>query len=270
MSRFAADWLALREPADHAALNAALRARLVAQFDPRATIRVVDLGSGRGSNMRALAPAMPMPQDWVLVDNDGGLLVEAAAELGRSPMEERINVDYLLADLASDDLTPLVAGADLVTASAFFDLASQAFIERLAAAIARAGATIYATLTYDGMADFHPPHAADEEIRAAFNRHQRSDKGFGPAAGPAATGALARALSAHGYSVEQAASPWRLDATHAALRAELEQGIADAAIEEGSVSGDLGRDWLRHRAGAGAAAVTIIGHRDLLATPRLA
>jgi spermidine synthase len=79
VSRFALDWLALREPVDHAARNRVILAQVAAAFSDRDSVRVVDLGSGAGSTLRALAPHLPPGQSWTLVDNDADLLAAAAA-----------------------------------------------------------------------------------------------------------------------------------------------------------------------------------------------
>jgi hypothetical protein len=73
--RFAADWLALREPFDHAARSLALARRLTERLPKRP--RLVDLGAGTGSMFRFLAPIIGRGQDWVLVDADAASLDEA-------------------------------------------------------------------------------------------------------------------------------------------------------------------------------------------------
>ena len=54
LSGFAPDWLALREPYDHAARSAALADRFAAAVG--ATPHLIDLGCGTGANLRYLAP----------------------------------------------------------------------------------------------------------------------------------------------------------------------------------------------------------------------
>ena len=79
MTGFSADWLALREPADHRARDPATLTRVVAHLARLALPEIVDLGCGSGSNLRALAPRLGARQRWRLVDNDAALL-DAARE----------------------------------------------------------------------------------------------------------------------------------------------------------------------------------------------
>ena len=153
MSGFSAQWLALREPADRAARNAPLAARLsdlMAAYDP---IRITDLGAGTGSNLRASAELFGPRQDWTLLDHDAGLLKAARADLSawaEQAEEEgdwlvlhkggrRIRVACRTGDLAAQPELVRAASPHLVTASAFFDLASAAWIARFADEVAQAG-----------------------------------------------------------------------------------------------------------------------------------
>lgn len=265
MSGFSPDWLALREPADHAAINAEVRAACVRAFAGRDAIRIIDLGCGTGSNLRSLAPALGLRQHWTLVDHDAALL-----DVAKSRADEiaglNVEITYKQADLSNADWGTLIRDADLVTASALFDLVSVPFTERMAGEIAACGSAFYTVLTYDGVAAFLPEHPADRAMREAFNQHQQMNKGFGAAAGPGATEALASAFRQHGYVVQRGKSPWVLDALRSGLRHELERGWAAAVRETGLVPGDTIDDWFTHRRRA-PSAVTMVGHEDLLALP---
>src|SRR4051812_3168779 len=72
-----ASWLALREPADVAARSAALADAVAARLGGVRPLRIVDLGTGTGSNVRYFAPRLPDGQEWLIVDRDPGLLAEA-------------------------------------------------------------------------------------------------------------------------------------------------------------------------------------------------
>jgi hypothetical protein len=277
---FSAEWLALREPCDHAALNPEVRAALTRRFSDRSDISVVDLGAGAGSNLRGTFSALPVRQNWTLVDYDPRLLASArerltdwadAASNAEDALKLRKNgielrVSFRQADLAKGGYSSVVSGADLVTAAALFDLVSVASIERLAEALAANGQTFFTVLTYDGHARWSPTHAADDAIRGAFNTHQKTDKGFGAAAGPGGTSALAKAFYARGYRLLRGTSPWIVDRRYGSLRDELDRGFAGAAVESGQVPRELANQWLANRLGRDDA-VSVIGHEDLLAIP---
>ncbi|MCK0207976.1 class I SAM-dependent methyltransferase [Starkeya koreensis] len=278
MSGFDAGWLALREPADHAARNAEVAAAVGAHFAGRAALTIVDLGCGSGSNLRALAPLLPARQHWHLVDGDPALLAEARHRLAGWADSVReangglrldrggraIRVTFERADLTARDLHFHDIAPDLVTAAALFDLVSAGWLERLVAASATRRRALYAVLNYDGAACWEPSSPLDTAIRDAFNRHQRGDKGFGPALGPDACDALAELLARHGYRVRQGASPWRLGPADGALIAAVSAGVAVAACEMEPGRSDAFADWGRARAEATGA---VIGHRDIFAVP---
>ena len=247
MSGFSADWLALRAGADDRARNAALHAAFLDALPP--SPRLLDLGSGTGSTARALA--VPGAA-WTLVDNDPALLTEAQAALPDAQVVE--------GDLAADLDTIMARETDAITASALFDLVSEDWIARFARAAG--GRIVYAALTYDGTESWSPEHPTDLAVARAFDRHQRGDKGFGPAAGPRGAAVLAQALEAEGYAVTLAPSPWRLErARDGALMDALATGIAGAAAEAGCDAAQA-EAWREARL---AATRCTTGHLDLLA-----
>ncbi|MFC0199169.1 class I SAM-dependent methyltransferase [Paracoccus rhizosphaerae] len=251
---FSAQWLALREPADQKARDPALLTRAVAAAGPAPVI--LDLGCGTGSTVRALAPHLPETARWHLVDNDPLLLDQASAEA-----PGRVQVHEL--DLAQLDALPL-EGVTLVTASALLDLMPAAWIEDLAAILAAAGLPFYAALSYDGIMSWEPALPKDHDVTRAFNDHQRSDKGLGPALGPDAGTVAATIFRAAGFNVQQAISPWRIAAEAVPLHRALVEGIADAAGQAGQ---PMAAEWGRARAGMASESRCLIGHLDLLALP---
>jgi len=281
MSGFSAEWLDLREAADRAARDAALRDSVARAFAHREHLAIVDLACGSGSNLRGLAEFLPARQRWRLVDHDPALLAAASARLvaWADAAEEgaetlvlakggrRIEVEFLGADLSAGAAAALDGEIDLMTSAAFFDLVSAHWLERFAAEIAARRLPLYALLSYSGEEAWTPPHAADAEMLAAFHRHQARDKGFGAAAGPRAASLLQEALERRGFAVETAPSPWRLGASQAALIEALADGSAAAVAETGEVSARTIEHWRRARR---AAVGCEIGHLDLLARPAAA
>lgn len=277
MSGFSAEWLALREPADHAARDRDLLAATAAAIAGKEPLRVLDLGCGAGSNLRAMAPVLGPHQYWRLVDHDPALL-GAAREALRGwadavPVEDtdgmvlsaagrRIAVTFERRDLSAG-VGPLLDGPiDLVTAAALFDLVSPAWIDAFVGAVAGRGLPFYTALTYDGREAWEPPHAEDAAIHAAFLAHQGRDKGFGPSAGPRAAALLADGFRHAGYAVREADSPWRLAEADAALIAMLAEGIADAVAETGEVALERVAAW---RAARRSVRRCLVGHVDILA-----
>ncbi|QIB32440.1 class I SAM-dependent methyltransferase [Ancylobacter pratisalsi] len=276
MSGFDADWLALREPVDHASRNKEVGEQVRRHFQDRPSLAIVDLGCGTGSNLRALAPLLPALQRWHLIDGDDALLSKARRVLGgwadrasetatgiRLHKDGReIDVRFECADLTVRDLDFSDVGAELVTCAALFDLVSAPWLERLVARSAHRRLPLYAVLNYDGAARWRPDDPLDARVIAAFNRHQRGDKGFGPALGPTASATLGQILSRHGYAIWSGDSPWQLTRNEAGLIAALTDGFAGAATEIEPEGRQAFADWASAR--AKAEAVTI-GHQDLFA-----
>ena len=278
---FSASWLALREGADHRSRDVGLMGKVEAGIAGKKLVRVVDLGSGTGSNLRATAPRLGPQQEWTLVDYDPALLEQAAKVLSEWADEARavgdqlvlikngmnIGVKFRIADLNKELEEVLSSAPDIVTASALFDLISEKWMRSFAKALATTRARFYTVLTYDGRDDFEPAHPQDHAVIKAFGTHQKRDKGFGMAAGPRAASTLVRVLRNEGYEVDTADSPWVLTSDDIALVAPLLDGLAGAVRETGLVAPADLADWLAFRqkvAGEAGSAITT-GHTDILA-----
>ena len=257
MSGFSAEWLALREPADSAARSEPVTTFVAASLAARSTLRIVDIGTGTGANVRYLAGRLPRPQDWQLIDADEHLLATARAQLG-STIETRL-MD--LRQLGVDTFE----GRDLVTASALLDLVSDAWLRCFVHACRRAGAAVLTALNYDGRFTCSPVDNDDAFVRDLVNRHQRTDKGFGPALGPEAGTRAELLLSEAGYSVRRELSDWSLDARHLPMQAQLIDGWAAAACEIDPSAASRVREWQERRLSHIASRVSTIrvGHDDV-------
>jgi hypothetical protein len=265
MSGFSIDWLALREPYDLRARNPAVLDAVAAFLRARSRVRIVDLASGTGSTLRALGPHLPARQHWRLIDNDPGLLKHATA----MTLAGDVAVVAVPLNLAGDLDATLGGAIDLVATSALLDLVSETWLDRLTVAVAARSIPFYAALSYDGRIAFAPSDPFDAAIVAAVNAHQRTDKGFGPALGPAAVAFAIARLEALGYSVVHGVSDWTMGPDDREMQTELLVGWARAAQDMGTMSQADIATWLgRRRAAlaAGRASLTV-GHIDFFSTP---
>ncbi len=279
MSGFSAQWLALREPADHRSVNRDVRAAFVNDMAALDRVSLIDIGCGSGSHLRSLSPHLGPRQFWRLVDYDAALLAAARENLGRWADKaldhgdnivlfqgsREIEVAFLQADLSADLSRLRDIECDAVTAAAFFDLVSAEWIAHFATAMAARRKKLYTVLTYDGREIWTPPLNTDAVMLAAFHAHQATDKGFGAAAGPHATQALANGFRQHGYDVMTGPSPWLLSQNDRELLGELAKGSAGAVAQTGKLPPEIISQWLAARLNAAACET---GHLDLYARPR--
>lgn len=269
MSGFSEDWLDCRESVDLRSRHRRLLDLLASHLRDR-PVKVLDLGAGTGSNLRALAPFLGAEQKWTLVDNDTKLLLSALEKLNARHAqtweamvgESRLEITLCERDLARAFSTDELRGFSVVTASALFDLYSKEAILALVDSLADLNIGFYTALTYNGSQSWEPSHAADEEMLRAFLLHQKRDKGLGAAAGPDATALLAEKFATKGYVVDIAQSPWILDLGDRKLLQSLEAGMLQAVDETGEVSAEIMADWISVRRTR-----AIVGHTDLLAWP---
>lgn len=262
---FSRDWLALREPYDARARNASVLDAVIASVADKASIRIVDLACGTGSMMRALAPKIPAPQHWQLVDNNLSLLARA------SEMNPSVGVTFstIPIDIGYDLEAALDGPVDLVTTSALLDLVSEPWLERLVTEIGVRKIPFYAALSYDGRIEMSPHHLHDGAIVAAMNAHQRGDKGFGPALGPTAASIAIARFESLGYCVVHGAADWRFDATDRDIQRETFSGWATAARELDNLPLAHIVEWLtfrRDEIAAGRSSLRV-GHIDFFAAP---
>ena len=265
MTAFSAEWLALREPYDLRARNASVLAALAHAIADRAALAIVDLACGAGATSRAISRHLAPAQSWRLVDNDLDLLARAPS----SGSIAAKNVTAVAVDIARELEAALADPVDLVTTSALLDLVSADWLALFAKEIAARGLLAYAALTYDGRIAFEPADPLDAALVVAVNRHQRGDKGFGPALGPTAAFAAIMRFEALGYSVVHGQSDWRLGPGDSAIQRDLLAGWAAAARETGNLASSDIDGWLARRRGhvaAGRSSISV-GHCDFFAHP---
>jgi hypothetical protein len=170
-------------------------------------------------------------------------------------------------DVADLTNAAIFDGRKLVTASALLDLVSEEWLGGLAARCRdHASAALFA-LNYDGRIRCSPVDDEDERVRALVNRHQRTDKGFGGALGPAATETAERLFLGAGYRVRVEPSDWLLSPDERSLQRALVDGWAQAAAEMAPDQSETIERWRTRRLGHvehGRSRLQV-GHQDLAA-----
>lgn len=280
-----AEWLRLREAADWEARSPRLVQQVIDAIGSVDTLRVLDLATGTGSNVRYLAERLPGRQRWLVVDRSPDLLALvtertaswAAArgyqcQAGATGLRVRhdsldCEIETLQRDLRVLD-AGLFAARHLVTASALLDLVSESWLRSLAAHCRDAGAAALFALTYNGASSCSPVEPEDELVRELLNQHQHTDKGLGGvAAGPDAVACAERSFIEVGYQVRVEPTDWNLGAAEADMQRYLVGDWARAAAE---LSPDprisSWRDRRLAHIGAGRSRI-VVRHHDLAAWP---
>jgi Methyltransferase domain len=264
MPRVSSGWLALREAADAAARSDDLLAAVSRGLASRPRPVIHDLGCGTGAVGRWLAPRLPRPQHWVMYDRDPALLecVPAAVACAHVTVQTR---QHDVTELTVDDLV----GADLVTASALFDLLTAEEVARIVAACAGAGCPTLVTISVVGRVTLDPPELLDAPIGAAFDAHQRRVVSGRRLLGPDAVGAIRTAFARQGVATLVRPSPWRLGADDADLLSEWFGGWLDAACEQAPKLAGPAAAYARRRMRqiAEGRLTATVHHVDLLALP---
>jgi hypothetical protein len=280
------DWLSLREPADRAARSQAVTQTVLDAIDPGAPVRVLDLATGTGANVRYIVDRLRGRQHWLCIDRDPALLAELPARMsswgtGRGYEVEahasgclirgeglECRVETRQGDLGALEDGAIFTGRHLVTASALLDLVSVRWLRVLASRCRSVGASALFALTYDGRSACSPVEHEDDIVRDLMNRHQKTDKGLGgPAAGPDAADRVERCFVDAGYLVHRAPSDWTLEPADAPLQRMLIEGWAEAAAEMAPDLASAIAGWRLRRLGHVAAGRSrvVVSHSDVCA-----
>lgn len=254
METFQADWLTLRRPYDETARSKALAQQFLAALPAEAVI--ADLAAGKGHNAKYLNGLAERSLNWRLLDADAQLLA-LAQQNGFSGIVKT--------DLRDFSTQHLYTAAQGITASAFFDLVSHAWLTEFIGHMPRV--PLLFALTANGVWDWSPDHPDDTAIMAAFEKDHKKIKDFGPALGSTAATALPGLLSAAGFSVACETADWELGAADGNMLSVLVTAMAN--IAEKSLTSERAVRWRddRRRQIAQGTLGLRVGHVDVLALP---
>ncbi len=285
MGKTLASWLQIREPSDAAARSSSVTRALVHAVASSDPVRVLDLGTGTGANVRYLMPHLPQRQHWLIADRDAALLALvpdrmsswAAAHVLRVDVHSNgctidgaqltCEIETRTMDLGRlEDDDTLFEGRHVVTASALLDLTSEQWLTTLARQCHDVGAAALFALSHNGWFTCTPAEPQDELVRDLLNRHQRTDKGLGgPAAGADAAAFATRRFTDIGYHVRTERSDWMLGSSENELQRRLVDGWGDAATALMPDAADAIERWrLRRHAHIDTnRSQIVVGHIDI-------
>jgi len=280
-------WLTLRERVDGEARSTRLTRLVADQLTVHDPLHVIDLATGKGSNVRYLLQHLPVRrQEWLAIDRSETLLAQLVGtmflwapsrgyEVERQGSgciirgdERECHLETRQLDVGGLESAEVFAGRHLVTASALLDLVSEDWLRSLAAHCRSAKASALFTITYNGRSSCWPKESEDDFVLDLFNRHQRTDKGLGgPAAGPTAVECAVRCFGEAGYHVEREPSDWMLGPEEDALQRQLIEGWAEAATEIAPDAASTIAEWRLRRVAHvddGRSRI-VVGHDDVAA-----
>lgn len=283
---FSAEWLQLREPADHRARSTLLTQLLLDWRRDKERMNIIELGAGTGSNLRYLCPLLGHQQHWTLFDHDQSLLEQLPHLLTPWAQQQGIHIlatretirlesdtfsaqiHWQQKDLANELNAIAQDKVHLITASALLDLTSAAWLEQLARLCIDKHCASLFVLNYDGTLQWHEKLPDDELLNQLLNEHQLTDKGFGNALGPQAHHYIAEQLRRAQHVTTQSGN-WVLDQQQSALQNELLTGWVKAAMEQDTTRKPVIQAWAESRRLAikQGHSYLSVGHTDVLSLP---
>ena len=283
-------WLAHRYACDAEARHPEIEHKFLAFFEQHQTaLKVVDVGSGTGANVRYYFDHIPHAQEWTLIEQNGSLRDECRRSLAAFAKEQGYDWQerddtFRLADAQKTATIRLVPGriehieqladlsqTDVVTANAVFDLLSYEHFDTLVGTLARHNVCLLATLNYYETS-FLPFSEEDYRFTRWYHLHMKRPQPTGIAMGPDCSEEMLDVLAEHHMMIEQEGSQWHLK-QHATTMHHYLLHFIEHAVAELSLSTDEQHDfdaWLSHKKTLcrQRKLEIIVDHSDIFAYPR--
>ena len=284
-------WLAHRFACDAQARHHEIEHKFLAFFEQHQTaLKVVDVGSGTGANVRYYFDRIPHTQEWTLIGQSTQLLDEGVNSLSAFAQENdygwqhQSNNTFVLTDAEKTATIKLVSGsiehieqladlpqADIVTANAVFDLLSFEQFDALVEKLAQHDVCLLATLNYYETS-FLPFFKEDHRFLRWYHMHMKRPQPMGIAMGPDCSEEMLDLLAQHHMMIEQEGSQWHLKKCDSTMHRYLLHFI-EHAIAELSLSPEEKQDfdaWINKKKDLcrQRELEIIVDHSDIFAYPR--
>ena len=174
MHEFENSWLFQREKIDNISKNKLIIKKINRYFKSDQNIKLMDLGTGTGSNFRFLSKKIVQKkQHWTLIDISKKSLLAAKNKISISNKIESLSIinKNLIKNINQVDFNEF----DIVTGSAFLDIMPLDWFKKFYQQNKKTK-IIYFAINYDGFFQFYPKHKHDKKVLHLFNNDQKSIK----------------------------------------------------------------------------------------------
>ena len=182
MHKFNNNWLRLRETVDKKSRNLKVIKLINNKYNHKDNIKIIDLGTGAGSNYNYLKPKFKFNQDWLFTDISSNSMNYFKENLKLS--QKITSTKFKIFDVISDLDKIKFNNFNIVTGSAFLDILPKNWFYKFHKYNLKTDIILFA-INYNGSFKFFPKHKYDKNIVNFFNMDQKTDKGIGlKAVGP--------------------------------------------------------------------------------------
>ena len=174
MHKFENSWLFQREKIDNLSKNISIIKKINSVLKNYDKIRIIDLGTGTGSNFRYLSKKIKFKnQSWTLMDLSKSSLNEAKKTSVTNNKIQKIILKHN--DIIKNIEQHNFDNYEIVTGSAFLDIMPVNWFKKFYTKN-RNTKLVYFSINYDGYFKFYPKHKLDKDVLQLFNNEQKSKK----------------------------------------------------------------------------------------------
>ena len=174
MHKFENSWLFQREKIDNISKSISIINKINIVLKNYDKIRIIDLGTGTGSNFRYLSKKIKFKnQSWTLMDLSKSSLNEAKKTSVTNNKIQKIILKHN--DIIKNFEQHNFDNYEIVTGSAFLDIMPADWFKKFYTKN-RNTKLVYFSINYDGYFKFYPKHKLDKDVLQLFNNDQKSKK----------------------------------------------------------------------------------------------
>ena len=174
MHKFENNWLFEREKIDNLSKSKFIIKKINSCLSAHDEVRIMDLGTGTGSNFRYLAKKIKAKKiSWILIDISKESLIEVKKNILKNHTKDKISIINQNVIKNIDKIK--FESSDLVSGSAFLDIMPLHWFKSFYKYNVNTK-LIYFSINYDGYFKFYPLHKDDKTVLNLFNADQRSAK----------------------------------------------------------------------------------------------